>query len=186
MEAAFPAAGQMPRQTASPLFKAFDQNLSNAVFAHGEQQGYHRLKTQCPGPGEVSPGPPDKPLRRLPQFPNQRMQDLPQYTWCVFHVHLPPEKQFHFSGLCRTFFCICQAFLRFSLIHFTCDFNLMTLLTMRHIYSHKPYFVLRIVSHHRSVDKGASAAESRCSTGSILCLRRNGSFIQSKVWPAAH
>ena len=55
------------------------------------------------------------------------MQDLPQYTWCVFHVHLPPEKQFHFSGLCRTFFCICQAFLRFSLIHFTCDFNLMTL-----------------------------------------------------------
>ena len=51
-----------------PVFEAFDQSLSHAVFAHGEQQGYHRLKTQCPGPGEVSSGPPGKPLRRLPQL----------------------------------------------------------------------------------------------------------------------
>ena len=55
-----------------PVFEASDQGLSNAVFAHGEQQGYHRLKAQCLGPGEVSPGPPDKPLRHLLQFPNQR------------------------------------------------------------------------------------------------------------------
>jgi hypothetical protein len=31
-------------------------------------------------------------------------------------VHLPPEKQFHFSGLRRTFFPICQAFLCYFLV----------------------------------------------------------------------
>lgn len=54
-----------------PVFEASDQGLSNAVFAHGEQQSYHRLKTQCSGPGEVSSRPPDKLFRRLLQFPNQ-------------------------------------------------------------------------------------------------------------------
>ena len=115
-------------------FKALNQSLSQAVFAHGEQQGYHRLKTQCPGPGEVSSGPPNKPFRCLPQFPNQRMQDLPQYTWCVFHVHLPPEKQFHFSGLHRTLFRICQAFFMLFSYLFSYTFNLMTLLNLRRIF----------------------------------------------------
>lgn len=101
------------RRCVLPVLEAFHQNLPNTVFAHGEQQGYHCLKTQCPGSGEVSSGPPDKPLRRLPQFPNQRTQHLSQYDRCVFHVWLPPEKQFHFSGLRRTFFRFCQSFFCF-------------------------------------------------------------------------
>mgnify|MGYP002472020767 CR=1 FL=1 len=53
-----------------------DEHLPNAVFAHGQQQGYDRFKGQRPGPGEVPAWASDIVFGVFPHFPDQRMQHM--------------------------------------------------------------------------------------------------------------
>ncbi len=68
------------------VLKPSDEYFSNAVFAHGQQQGYDRFEGQRPGTGKIPPRLPDVLFWVLPHFPNHRKQHSPQKFWCVFHV----------------------------------------------------------------------------------------------------